>query len=94
MRLFLLGGVIAACVAGEDNATLPVATTQPHASLPRLREEAQRSESIVETPQRSESIDEAPLPPEPKRTHAPEPTRTTPPRPAEPVVHVPDGANE
>ena len=76
---------IAACVAGEDNATLPVATTQPHASLPRLREEAQRSESIVETHQRSESIVEAPPPPEPKRTHAPEPTRTTPPRPAEPV---------
>ena len=79
-RLCVILGFCIAGVSAEDNATLPVATTQPHASLPRIREEAQRSESIVEPPQRSESIVDSPLepppPPEPKRTHAPEPTRT------------------
>ncbi|CAH0368142.1 unnamed protein product [Pelagomonas calceolata] len=88
-RLCVILGVCIAGVSAEDNATLPVATTQPHASLPRIPEEAQRLESIVEPPQRSESIVDLPLepppPPEPKRTHAPEPKRTTPPRPAEPV---------
>ena len=88
-RLCIILGVCIAGVTGEDNVTLPVATTLPHASLPRIQEEAQRSESIVEPSQRSDSIVEPPLvpppPPEPKRTHAPEPTRTPPPRPAEPV---------
>ena len=77
-RLCVILGFCIAGVSAEDNATLPVATTPPQASLPRLREEAQRSESIVDSAQ------EQPPPPEPKRV-APEPTRTTPPRPAEPV---------
>ena len=91
-RLCIFSVVAAAYVAADENVTdarVATATTQPHASLPRLSEEAQRSESIVEPPKRSESIVETPRqtppPPEPKRTHAPEPTRTTPPRPAEPV---------
>ena len=81
-RLCIFSFVVAACVAADENVTdarVATATTQPHASLPRISEEAQRSESIVEPPL------VPPPPPEPKRTHAPEPTRTTPPRPAEPV---------
>merc|ERR1719181_1845645 len=81
-RLCIFSVVAAAYVAADENVTdarVATATTQPHASLPRITEEAQRSESIVEPPL------EPPPPPEPKRTHAPEPTRTTPPRPAEPV---------
>ena len=64
-RLCVILGVCIAGVAGEDNATLPVATTQPHASLPRIHEEAQRLESIVEPSQRSESIVDSPLDPPP-----------------------------
>ena len=55
-RLCIILGVCIAGVTGEDNVTLPVATTLPHASLPRIQEEAQRSESIVEPHQRSDSI--------------------------------------
>ena len=44
-RLCIILGVCIAGVTGEDNVTLPVATTLPHASLPRIQEEAQRSES-------------------------------------------------